>query len=275
MKFLSCVWMQLQIKHLLCLCLQVLWGPVTWHQKKSAFLHQWLHRRVSHSGLVGHLVYLPGHRDKRHHFRRPVGRRHGKHAGQAWARLSALFPVQVVIRLTSVWALVRRACWRVFWARRSLVGSSVCWLASLSPSSAAPVPSWSSNGCCSTSASAFLMSPVLPFSVFSTEPSCSWKPHFWLEQQRKAKKIPTDSVPLFCCCAQGQQLWLFGVPPVDRPVVGLLLPGPGGHRCQLLGPVLHPLHRGGLLLSHKLHLHLRCLQEDAETGSPLSHRFGL
>lgn len=67
------------------------------------------------------------------------------------------FPVLVAIHLTSVWALVRRACWRVFWARRSLVGSSACWRASLSSSSAAPVLFWSSNGCCSTSASVFLM----------------------------------------------------------------------------------------------------------------------
>lgn len=76
------------------LCLQVLWGSVTRHQKKSAFLHQWLHRRVPHSGLVSHLVYLPGHRDKRHHFRRPVGRCYRKHAGRDWALPCAAFPVR-------------------------------------------------------------------------------------------------------------------------------------------------------------------------------------
>lgn len=45
-----------------------------------------------------------------------------------------------------------RVCWRVSWAQPSPAGSSACWPASRSPSSAALVRFWSLNGCSSTSA---------------------------------------------------------------------------------------------------------------------------
>lgn len=67
----------------------------------------------------------------------------------------------VLIQLTSVSVRACRAYWRVFWARRSLAGSSACWPASLSPSSAAPVRFWSLNGCYSTLASASFLLSVL------------------------------------------------------------------------------------------------------------------
>lgn len=56
---------------------------------------------------------------------------------------------------------VCRACWRVFWAQRSPGLFSACWLASLSPSSAALVLFLCLNGCSSISAGMFSI-----FSVF-------------------------------------------------------------------------------------------------------------
>lgn len=243
-----------------CLCLQVLWGSVTWHQKKSAFLHQWLHRRVPHSGLVNHLVYLPGHRDKRHHFRRPVGRCYRKHAGRDWALPSAAFPV----RGSDPSHKCLHSC--VQGVLESFLGTAItggvfCLLAGQ------PLTILSSTG------------PVLVFErLLFNFSKCVLRVVSALQNvtdYNPQATVHVASVNLLCFCVQGQRVWLFGVPSVDRPVVGVLLPGPGGHRCQLLGAVLHPLHRGGLLLSHKLHLHLWRLQEDAEAGSPLPHRLWL
>lgn len=55
---------------------------------------------------------------------------------------------------------VCRVCWRVFWAQPLLVAFSVCWVVSLSSSSAALAPFWCLNGCFSTSAGRS------PFSLF-------------------------------------------------------------------------------------------------------------
>lgn len=58
---------------------------------------------------------------------------------------------------------------------------------------------------------------------------------------------------------------------MDRPLVGLILPGAGRHGRQLPGAVLHALHRGRLLRPHQLHLHLRRFQEDDKAGQPQPH----
>ena len=149
-----------------CVCFQVLWGSRTWHQKKNAFLCQWLHRCISHSGLVGHFVYLPGNCDKRHHFWWSAGGCYGKHAGQTWAFYQLCFSIHALNCSLTAPLRVCRVCWRVFLAQRSQAGCSVCSLASLSPSSAAPVLFWCLNGCSSTSASTFCI-----FSVCQT-PNC-------------------------------------------------------------------------------------------------------
>lgn len=62
---------------------------------------------------------------------------------------------------------------------------------------------------------------------------------------------------------------------MDRLVVGVPVSVAGGDGRQFSCEVFHTIHRGRLRFSHQLHLHLRCLQEDAEARAPLPHRLQL
>lgn len=79
----------------------------------------------------------------------------------------------------------------------------------------------------------------------------------------------------FLSSFQGQWFWLLGVSPLDWPVVSLPVSNLGSHRCQLLGSILYPFHRRGILISDQLHLYLRCFQEDDQVGWLLPHQLRL
>lgn len=57
---------------------------------------------------------------------------------------------------------------------------------------------------------------------------------------------------------------------VYRAVDGLLLPDPGGHRCQFTGVLHHSLHRGSLCFTHLHYFHLRSSGETSAPGRDIS-----